>query len=63
MRGECRPFSLEDIKAYLLILKRKKTKSGKVIVRQAYQLLEKKKSKAENGLSLALRALKRKVCT
>lgn len=43
MRGECHPFSLEDIKAYLLILKRKKTKSGKVIVRQAYQLLEKKK--------------------
>lgn len=44
-------------------IKEKKTKSGKVIVRQAYQLLEKKKSKAENGLSLALRALKRKVCT
>lgn len=43
-------------------IKEKKTKSGKVIVRQAYQLFE-KKSKAENGLSLALRALKRKVCT
>lgn len=63
MRGECRPFSLEDIKAYLLILKRKKLRVVRSLLDKHISSWKKKRSKAENGLSLALRALKRKVCT
>lgn len=45
MRGECRPFSLEDIKAYLLILKRKNLRVVRSLLDKHISSLEKKKVK------------------